>query len=257
LASEWTWMQSNLLMARTCVFCKGTPVTNEHVWPEWAGALLRTISSDPRPFRLGGLGKGWQTAKFDSKVKRVCGKCNNEWMSELEGRAQPILTPMILGQQRAIILSPADQQILARWAFKTALMSEFASPKQEVGIRTYEGFYQHRRPPDQCVIWTAAYSTTTTAARVHRLLITLGTVDTKKDDAITAQDSPGIVITFNLFKVIFQVALYEGARRTTLPDSHSLVQRIWPVDGPLVWPAKGNALSHEAFERFATRVGLL
>ena len=51
----------------------------------------------------------------------VCAKCNNGWLSELEGAAKPIIAPLIRGEARC--LPYEDQALIAAWTCKTALVS--------------------------------------------------------------------------------------------------------------------------------------
>jgi hypothetical protein len=51
---------------------------------------------------------------------RVCGTCNNGWMSSLENRAKPILIPLIDGQRSIFGFTTDERLVLARWAAKTA-----------------------------------------------------------------------------------------------------------------------------------------
>ena len=82
---------------RVCVFCGGTPVTLEHVWPRWVAAILadggpvqveRGVDDEPAT---------WQQVSLEVTIRRVCAICNNGWLSELEQAAKPRLEPLILG----------------------------------------------------------------------------------------------------------------------------------------------------------------
>lgn len=95
-------------------------------------------------------------------MKRFCANCNSGWMSNLERETIPILEPMILFEdfRRTIGLSPRDQAILARWAYKTTLVLDFAFPDQPTWIPTswYADFYRRRWPPNRgVVIWVTTY----------------------------------------------------------------------------------------------------
>jgi hypothetical protein len=74
-------------------------------------------------------GESRNVAAIDYQVKRVCHPCNTGWMSVLEQHAQAVLEPMISGQVRD--LSASDQEIVARWAVKTAMTFEFTTPARQ------------------------------------------------------------------------------------------------------------------------------
>jgi hypothetical protein len=83
-------------MARSCVFCGGTPLTREHVFPRWLARVLpaqdrwrgqdlavvggESITSSDLPVTTRRMGEPFP----DSTVARVCARCNNGWMNDLE-----------------------------------------------------------------------------------------------------------------------------------------------------------------------------
>src|SRR6185437_16541610 len=102
-----------------CIFCGAPRVTREHAWPKWirsgapkakdAANLLRGETVAPLRYR---------GVPFERVLRRVCGECNGGWMARLEEQAKPALSPLVSGTPRT--LERAEQQILARWAIKTA-----------------------------------------------------------------------------------------------------------------------------------------
>lgn len=238
-------------MPETCVFCGNDELTNEHVWPEWFGELLSSISSTPYSVRA--FGRAWSTPKIDLVAKVVCRTCNNGWMSQLEAQAKTILTPMILGEQRAVILSPRQQTVLARWALKTAIMTDFFPDDPLVPADWYPGVRTHAYPPDQCLIWTAASGSPSAAVHLHRMRATGAslTIDGSGD-----MQAEGFNITFNIFRAIFQVIGYVGMpmpRSSSVPEEKG-THRLWPpLHEPVSWPRDAMAMSHDSLERFAKR----
>jgi hypothetical protein len=116
----------------SCIFCGRTPTTKEHIFSEWIHKHLgqrghnvayKRISVQHldrsdfiRDIRFPGQIRDWQ-------IKCVCGNdpksCNNGWMRQLEEAADPVMTPLILGQSAT--LSPEDQKIIASWAVLKAV----------------------------------------------------------------------------------------------------------------------------------------
>src|SRR5690349_5445572 len=94
-------------MPRTCVFCGGSPVTKEHVWPDWARRKLASSESFPHYRRLERQGqdpvdKRWLAPAHTMTVSAVCRPCNNGWMSELEARAKELLEPVLDGRGKQL-----------------------------------------------------------------------------------------------------------------------------------------------------------
>jgi hypothetical protein len=90
-------------MPSFCIFCGGRPLTREHIWPDWFRAHLpRTL-----PFyHSGRIVLNEDNTKTHSskktsgdpksrKLRIVCNKCNNEWMSGVQNAAKPILIPLL------------------------------------------------------------------------------------------------------------------------------------------------------------------
>ncbi len=144
------------MTARRCVFCGGSPLTNEDVYPEWLQPYLTTPGSlVSRRWGAAESLVGVDTKNADVKVRRVCATCNNGWMSALEGRAKLLLLPLVQGQVNQ--LRYADQQLIATWATNTAMMLQF-TPIYNDGLvihpRLYRELYAHQAaPPTAMVVW--------------------------------------------------------------------------------------------------------
>ena len=106
-----------------CIFCGSTPLTKEHLWPDW---LRRKVElGQPFEHRIEDEIDGveardvtFMTPPFKQVVKAVCGGCNGGWMSAIEAAAKPILLDLIYARGR--MLDPDDQRRLATWAFLKA-----------------------------------------------------------------------------------------------------------------------------------------
>jgi len=76
----------------------------------------------------------WQVRMHPSKnlmLGSVCGSCNAGWMNNLEGEVRPFLVNLASRQLMPFELSRAERWSLARWALKTALALELATPEHE------------------------------------------------------------------------------------------------------------------------------
>jgi hypothetical protein len=150
-------------VARTCVFCGGIPVNQEHALPRWLGRMFtneivdfsRTIQypgSDELDVRL------WRGRPFSATVGGPCQTCNGGWMSDLESNAAPIIRPLVNGQDS--ILSAVEQHLVATWAVKTMLMLRLVVSDiddQELTQDFYRWLYERRTPPPAEQVWLASY----------------------------------------------------------------------------------------------------
>jgi hypothetical protein len=104
---------------RACIFCRSTPVTKEHAFPQW---LVRLVGTMPVrvTVRTSTAAREYLGNKIELKVGCACAACNNGWMSSLESQAKPILTPMVLGERAE--LDDEQQALVALWAIKSVMV---------------------------------------------------------------------------------------------------------------------------------------
>ena len=133
-----------------------TTVTNEHAIPQWIGAVLpgdgpwrhgHTERHGDEPMR------GWVKGGPDLKCKAACRTCNGGWMSQLEGRAKPVLTPVFQGYPSR--LGPHDLELIAYWALKTVLMLDRCSDAdhQTIAKAEYAAVYTAQTVLQSTHVW--------------------------------------------------------------------------------------------------------
>src|SRR5438045_3538534 len=98
-------------MPRACLFCGATPVTREHALALWTGEVIPGTGpwTHHHVERYGDEPiREWRTDAPDLKCNVVCKSCNNGWMSAVESRAKPVLTPMIQGRSTRLHVHELD-----------------------------------------------------------------------------------------------------------------------------------------------------
>ena len=243
---------------RYCAFCGGKPVTKEHVWPGWLTEVLRgpfvqnqlqTRVSTPEGDTL----KAWNTDRLDVTAKQFCKGCNSGWMGRLEESAKPILKPMILAQGLPLSLGPSEQEVLARWAYKTALAADFhirgisTNPGDGIPSSRYKQFFKSGLPQRQSLrIWTIPLAETEYAVWGSRTVhefefkpIRLG------NKTIPATRSSLYVTTLAIGFVVFQICgQLRGIKPVPFFDGAqvpALLQLFPRVADNVTWPAVGMA----------------
>ena len=226
--------------SRTCIFCDGTPVTKEHVVPRWVSNALnddtRFQGSPPPVIHKRRVGSGriheWGGEDINVSAKCVCRICNNGWMANIEGRAQRMLKPMIMG--RAVSLDAEDQAAVAAWVALHALLfryteEPFVSPEQD----WLQNFRDHQLPPSTCYQWLAAYQGDKTFHYAgHTLDVRRYPDKPRRPDWETPN---GIDVTFVIGHLIANIIWIRIGKPGNL-DPPGFV-RIWPTtDMPGSWP---------------------
>jgi len=148
---------------RSCVFCDGTRLSKEHIWPNW----LRDHVPRDAPYNVhtrsfgkfvDGVGTGLRVDRprpgdaMSRKLRIVCRTCNNGWMSGLQTICKPFLLPFVAGRWQD--LDNTQQQQLAAWATMFTMVWEFRDLRTLVTPRAqHEQFKRTSVPPGGWKIW--------------------------------------------------------------------------------------------------------
>lgn len=176
-------------MGQVCIFCAKSKPTREHVIPAWLSDVLPGDGefNFTRQQEDGSV-SSWSTSALNLTVKRVCGPCNHGWMSQLESRAKPLLTPLIHGQ--AGTFGRHEQTLMATWATKMAIVVEQTrSGRPMIPTEYRRHVYERQEPPPGTHVWMARYGGARTvwfdrfdgnldssqkSGRIHALTLSLG-----------------------------------------------------------------------------------
>ena len=155
-----------------CIFCDGTGLSKEHIWSDWLKSLIPRNDAHGQYWgsmhRDSGSGDiKWteprgnaarQGSVLQRKVRNVCKRCNNGWMSRVVDRAKPGAKQLILGETAQ--LNRQMQTDLAAWIGSTTIIQEFANcygvpriPPQDRAALMDAG-----APPLSWSIWIASYA---------------------------------------------------------------------------------------------------
>lgn len=194
---------------------------------------------------------------FTAKTRKVCAKCNNGWMSILEGRAKPILMPLFRAE--LFTLDAEAQSILAGWIAKTRMAADtlFAessaiSPAERTWVMTTG------RAPDSWQIWLARHTNAeweTALDHVGLALHRAADHERSKNEINTQSTTIGIgkllIHTFSsaIPTVEFDPSAEFGPRLRRLWPPRPKKLLFWPIHGgEMSWPP-GHSLSDEEVER--------
>ena len=239
-------------MPEGCIFCGDTPVSREHLWPDW---LRREAMIRQRfDFRIEQEADGVETRDkrfpappFNQVVKAVCARCNGGWMSKIEASAKPILQDLIYAKGRT--LDPDDQRKLATWAFlKACVFDELHPNERVVPIEHRQRLYTYKQPPATgATVWLGTYEAREVGHYAYQGL-KIGR------DGLPDPDEPNIyIVTITAGALILQVA---GSLLLELafddldfpPELH--VIKIWPASDDSVELAQDRVMSHDTLVGF-------
>lgn len=148
-----------------CIFCGvGGRLTKEDIWPTWLTQYVprnltshTAMSAIVHPTHSDVSREARDGDPRSRRVRFVCAKCNNGWMSQLQEKAKPILLPLIKGDK--IVLGYDKQQFVAAWCAMSAMTSDFFFPeKQAIPQSDRDCLRGCWKPPaDTWKIWIGTY----------------------------------------------------------------------------------------------------
>jgi hypothetical protein len=156
----------------TCIFCGGTPLTGEHLWPRWFSKIVPKVATHHHGVRIRQALIAHDTVAIGadpeflkrrpgdpaSRIYRiVCKSCNEGWMGRVETAAIPVMTALIKGEQVSVQVH--GQRTVAVWATLKTIIAEFDDPAtQVIPNSTHKWFFENKRPPNSdWRIWIGHY----------------------------------------------------------------------------------------------------
>lgn len=142
---------------KNCIFCqKDGKLSKEHIWPDWYRSYAKPKSTDSYINEIH-VGEGKKPSTLIEKIERngnlitlklrvVCEKCNNGWMSELENKVKCLLIPII--NEKTINIDTKAQRILSEWITMKTLVAEHFQAETIVTLSNdINKFYKTREIP--------------------------------------------------------------------------------------------------------------
>ena len=145
-----------------CIFCGEFDVSREHIFPAWLQKIIDPIhkSYSVHMVEFAAIDSEtnerqsvWKNGRLQrpgdiltQKLRCVCQKCNNEWMSQLQMAAMEPLTKVVDGSWQS--LTSAEARILASWLTMFVMVYETADSFTAASDETdRRHFWRTRVPP--------------------------------------------------------------------------------------------------------------
>lgn len=143
---------------RECLFCKSQKeLTKEHIFAQWLLEELDIYNEKMYMAQNSFVGDvDTRTHAYSSFVNgKVCGACNNGWMSDLETECKEIVRLLISDNDDDFILGiqalNKDNYKLAKWVFKIAILINYTGNykyKETVPKEHFYSLYEGKIPKD-------------------------------------------------------------------------------------------------------------
>ncbi len=255
-----------------CIFCGGYGLSLEHVFPDWLRKIFPRAHTDTHtegdtvymfvPARgyvpLAANRKKRQGQSGTRKVRVVCRKCNNGWLSTLEEGMKPILTSLIF--DTPLTLLPSGQRSLATWIAKTVMTGEFIK-RNDISITQTERevFRSTLQPAQHWNIWLAPYvgGKWSACGMFHN---GVGIYLPPEPIRVGVKNTHWTVIGIGQIAMLAAASTAHGITFEFEDETRGDFTRIWPATGrPIAWPTRlhlTDAGVDETARRFSHWLGL-
>lgn len=229
--------------ARACIFCGAPADSKEHILPRW---LQDVLPSDDLVVHFREIGsaeaerKEWESKPFRETTRFVCGGCNGGWMSRLEAKSKPLLTPAI-SRRGPLRLADASQAIVATWATKTILVFQGTQADEPMAPADHFAHVrQYGRPPPGVTVWIGSHYRSRFDP-INAVYVEKPLSIESLDDKLHIPEAPfGYFGFLAIGGVSFLVIGHRYRNRVVITCREPIkdaVRKIWPVSTPLVvWP---------------------
>jgi hypothetical protein len=224
-----------------CIFCGSSGMSKEHLFSDWLRELFprsaadtHTIgeSRDGEPLRL----RQRQNHSGSKKVRVVCKKCNNGWISIVDDAAKAVVLPLIRGE--AAVVSSKTQHALALWFAKIAIVGDSRDRRGYISQSERATFMRQREPSALWEMWLASYEGTD--YRDLALFQNGANLDALKLAAVGGPAVPVGYLQATTFGIGKLVALVIGndipQLRFSVGTFSPRARRIWPLGPSFNWP---------------------
>lgn len=222
-------------------------LTKEHAWPQWLGRGT-TVGPEEHTHTSGFGRTGGDTLTehpnravhrratvLTTFVREVCATCNNEWMSQLEERARPLLERLWASGYPlgATAFSEVETSALAAWATKTAWVRERAGDHSNVADdATRHRFACSPTVPELTTVWVARHD-----GRANFQALSAGIEVTRSDRHWTSGESRRVHLCTLVFRgLAFLVRTDSGPGVAPMRLPTDAWRQLAPHAGTLLWP---------------------
>ena len=249
-----------------CLFCGPTdsPLTEEHAWPVWVSKLLKGKYGSDHFVHIRSTGDNttglWRAPVLKVTTKTLCATCNNVWLGAFENHViKPIASPLILGEPVDII-KPADQEKLAAWAYKMALLLEVAVPHKERAVEFFTAgerldFRKTTMPNEHVRVFLANFKYGQEPAHAHQHQHTL----TRREDQVTFQRRICTITAGCMALQVFAIRRVDTGKLAYATSemevefqgrAKTAIAHIWPPTSNAVRWSDLDLMSKEDIEQF-------
>jgi hypothetical protein len=219
------------------LFCPNPVDSCEHIWSDW---ILKDLKLGSRiQIKFGNSFAKWVDDP-EVKIKCVCQKCNNGWMSDIEGENKPHMLAIM--NDKPTILTPTEQKSLARWTILKAMVIDGARPKQRIPFYSLSERLDMKPPsrfvPPGTLVWIGRLSVKSLHAAILDSRGQINGIDEAYRGCITTIIVGHLAIQALTIHVLPRfLGMLRRLHIDPKPGAWDMnLLDIWPVFGEMSWP---------------------
>jgi hypothetical protein len=243
---------------RVCVFCGASNLTREHVLPNWISKMFTAkLTATTTIEKQGQPDKIYKSALLQHKVKVVCAKCNNGWMSQLESDVKSILSRMLFALDQGTALGAKEQNILAFWAQKTVMILDLSTEAEyKIPSESYIKLYNQQKPIKEITVRLGWRIPKKGKYGPHLSHFTISDISGPEKPAMVAEAGE-----FEVWRAILAIGNVVFHINGSTPNINvevgnvdkRVTPQIFPYEKDVIWPLEWpvDALTSVGFDEFS------
>jgi len=225
-------------MPRKCLFCPNPVDSAEHLWSDWILEDLKPV--EPIHIKFGKTFAKWVDDP-EVRIKCVCQKCNNGWMSAIESENKPHMLAMM--NDKPTLLLPTQQKLFTRWAILKSMILDGSFPQR----RPIPFYTECERTGMKPLSRALPVNTLTWIGRLEVKAFHAGLTNTFGEINGIPKAFQGCVVTIIVGHLVIQVLTMHvlpmfatnRIRPVDKPGAWDVdLLEIWPVFGEKSWPPR-------------------
>ncbi|KLE14153.1 hypothetical protein AAT22_18230 [Clostridium sp. C8] len=215
---------------RQCVFCEGKSLSKEHIFAQWLLKELEIYDKNVSMTHASVIGVPISNRNhaFSKLINGlVCEKCNNGWMSQLEGDCKKhIINLMNMEELKSELEFLNDNYYtVAKWAFKNVILLNSATNYRQLAPEShYKKLYNGEIPPNTFVDLSFCSNDSVIEWRQSP-----GNFVIKDKNIPLNPNTDRYIITFKIKHLMIKVAYYKSDYNVFYEDEGSI--RLYPQFG--------------------------
>jgi hypothetical protein len=232
-------------MPRKCIFCGDRADSVEDAFPLWLSERYKAAGIMDHQPGIEQPALSYPVSQPKIRIKKVCKKCNNEWMNRIQQSTRPVIERLL--DEPECELDVHVCRTLALWSCMTAMVMESVNAPDHWAFTDNDRrlLYSKSLTPESADVWIVKCVNFTTCTGVARIQANPGSPD--RVGTTTLCFTPLVIQIRKMHiptaKPGVKITIYERPW-----EWDQVLLRIWPLAGrPVHWPGEKGLDGYRGF----------